>query len=599
MQLGDYRSIGNLASMFFDKAATKDEAPFLWAKKNGTFQPESWRTAASRAARLAASLRDLGIKAGDRVVIGSENRPEWVIADEAILTIGAIPVPVYTTYTVGDHRHVLTDSGAVAAIASNATLTRHLAEAAQDSDCRVLISMEHAEPRNDVRVEDWADVAGDDGDIEQARAWAAEQPRTGTCCIIYTSGTGGKPKGVMLSHGAILCNIMGAFDLLAELELEEEVFLSFLPLSHSYEHAAGLHFPVSIGAQVYYAEGIDKLATNMIEAQPTIMTAVPRLYETMRNRILRGIEKTGGMKARLFEKAVAIGTKRYHDPKSLSLVERMIDPLLERAVRDKVRARFGGRLKAFVSGGAPLNPDVGIFFLALGVRVLQGYGLTESGPVVSCNRPSRIKMHTIGPAFPDVEVKIAGDGELLVRGEMVMQGYWNLPELTAETVRDGWLHTGDIGRIDEDGFIQITDRKKDIIVNSGGDNISPQRVEGVLCLRDEILQAVVHGDRRPYLVALIVPDPEWAKAWAKQHDKPYEPATLHADPAFRAALTEAVRASDKELSVVERVRQFAIADEPFTIDNQILTPSLKIKRHVVRELYGDRLEALYKRDGKG
>ena len=595
MELSDYRAIDNLAAMFFDRAADRTDAPFLWAKKDAGYQPYSWREVAGRAARLAQALRDCGIQRGDRVVIGSENRPEWVIADMAVLTIGAIPVPVYTSFTVSDHKHVLSDSGAVAAIASTEQLTRRLAEAAQGTDCRTLISIEHAEPRNDVQILDWADLAGADGDIGWARDQVGASRRTDISAIIYTSGTGGNPKGVMLSHGAILCNIMGAYDLLADIGLDEEVFLSFLPLSHSYEHAAGLHFPISIGAQVYYAEGVDKLASNMQEARPTIMTAVPRLYETMRGRILRGVEQTDGMKARLFHKAVDIGMRRYHDPKSLGLGDRLLDPLLDRLVRKKVAERFGGRLKAFVSGGAPLNPEVGLFFHALGVRILQGYGQTESGPVVSCNRPKKVKMHTVGPAFPDVEVKIASDGEILIRGELVMQGYWNLPELTAETVKDGWLHTGDIGLLDEDGYIQITDRKKDIIVNSGGDNISPQRVEGILCLRPEILQAMVFGDKRPYLVALIVPDPEWVKGWVKDHDKPSDLASLREDPDFRAALKEAVRASESELSVIERVRQFAIADEPFTIENQQLTPSLKMKRHVLREAYGARLEGLYKR----
>lgn len=597
MEVGDFRAIGNLASMFFDQAATRGDAPFMWAKRGDVFQPSSWQSVARRTAKLAQSLRALGIQRGDRVVIGSENRPEWVIADLAILTIGAIPVPVYTTFTVGDHHHVLSDSGAKAAIASTALLTRRIAEAAQGTDCGILISIEHAEPRNDVRVIDWRTLVSDDGDVGEARNWAGENARTDTSAIIYTSGTGGNPKGVMLSHGAILCNIMGAFDLLAEIGLEDEVFLSFLPLSHSYEHAAGLHFPISIGAQIYYAEGVDKLSGNMIEASPTIMTAVPRLYESMRGRILRGVEKTGGLKAKMFNKALEIGSKRYHDPKSLGLGDRLIDPVLDRLVRNKVRDRFGGRLKAFVSGGAPLNPDVGIFFLALGVRVLQGYGQTESGPVVSCNRPGRIKMHTVGPAFPDVDVRIAEDGEILIRGELVMQGYWNIPDLTAETVRDGWLHTGDIGRLDEDGFIQITDRKKDIIVNSGGDNISPQRVEGILCKRPEIQQAMVYGDKRAYLVALVVPDPDWEKGWAQEHGKPADSASLKADPDFRSALTQAVRACDEELSPIERVRQIILADEPFTIDNQTLTPSLKMKRHVLREIYGERLAGLYRRNG--
>jgi long-chain acyl-CoA synthetase len=403
----------------------------------------------------------------------------------------------------------------------------------------------------------------------------------------------------MLSHGAILRNCTGAYHLFSDdgmLDLNQEAFLSFLPLSHSYEHTAGLHFPLTIGAEIYYAEGIDKLSANMAEVHPTIMTAVPRLYESMHQRIISGVERKGGLSEKLFKKTVALGIKRYeHGAASLSLIEKIQDRVLEKLVRAKVAERFGGRLKAFVSGGAPLNYDVGVFFLALGVRLLQGYGQTETAPVVSANPPRKIKIDTVGPAFPDVEVKIAEDGEILVRGELNMQGYWNAPELTAETLRDGWVHTGDIGVLDEDGYIKITDRKKDIIVNSGGDNVSPQRVEGILVFEPELSQAMVYGDKRPHLVAVLVPDEAFISSWAKENDRKADLSELSDSEKFHARLREAIDRANARLSPLEQVRRFIVAEEGFTTENSLMTPSLKIRRHEIRKIYGERLEALYGR----
>ena len=398
----------------------------------------------------------------------------------------------------------------------------------------------------------------------------------------------------MTSHGAILHNCLGAYHLLADIGLDDEVFLSFLPLSHSYEHTTGLHFPISVGAQIYYAESLDKLIHNLAEAQPTIMTAVPRLYEVMRSKILHGIERKGGLSAKLFHAAVALGKDAYVKSGRIPLHHKLFNALLDVLVRRKVAARFGGRLKAFVSGGGPLNLDVGLFFHALGVRILQGYGQTETGPVVSCNLPHRVRMHTVGPPFHDTEVKIADDGEILVRGELVMQGYWNNPDFTREVLQsDGWLHTGDIGVIDQDGYLQITDRKKDIIVLSGGDNVAPQRVEGLLTLQTEIAQAMVYGDRHPHLVALIVPDDTWAKQWATGNDRPHTLGSLVGDPDFRAAVSKAVDRVNKDLAALEKVRRFALVEEPFSVGNGMMTPTLKVRRHMVRETYGETLEGLY------
>ena len=318
----------------------------------------------------------------------------------------------------------------------------------------------------------------------------------------------------MLTHGSILCNCRGAYHLLKELGVGDEVFLCFLPLSHSYEHTVGQLFPISIGAQIYYAESVEKLSENMAEARPTIMTAVPRLYEAMHQRILRGIAKASPLQRRMFDMARRSGPQAMPRGIASASASAVGDLLAEVTVRRKVRRRFGGRLKAWVSGGAALNQEIGLFFLALGVPLLQGYGQTEASPVISANPPRRIKIATVGPALQGVEVKIAGDGEILVRSEAVMKGYWREEAATAAAIRDGWLHTGDIGSLDAEGYLQITDRKRDIIVLSGGDNVSPARVEGMLVLQPEINQAMVHGDRHPHIVALLVPDEEFAAAWA-------------------------------------------------------------------------------------
>lgn len=594
-----YDSWPNLATMFFEQAAKQGDKPFLWDKRNGEWQSVSWSQAAGTAAALARALKSLGIEPGDRVSIVSESRSEWPIADIAIMAARAITVPHYTTNSVSDHQHVLNDGGAKGAIVSTRDLAKNLLPAALRAPrLEFVIAIEDLEQSQDVgvTVHDWSTLLEQHaGPIDDVVADCAGIARTDTSCLIYTSGTGGAPKGVMLSHGAIICNCKGACDVLLEIGLKDDVFLSFLPLSHSYEHTAGLFFPISIGAQIYYAEGIDKLAANMVETRPTIMTAVPRLYETMHGRIIHGLKQAGGLKQKLFMKAVDIGRRRYENPESLSLWDKILDKLLDRLVRSKVRERFGGRLKALVSGGAPLNYDIGVFFQALGVRLLQGYGQTETAPVVSCNRASKVKIDTVGPPMVDVEVKIAEDGEILVRGELVMQGYWNNPDATAEVMKDGWLHTGDIGEFDEDNYLKITDRKKDIIVNSGGDNISPQRVEGFLCIQPEIEQAMVIGDKRPHLVGLIVPDREFAITWARQNGKPADLEKLIDDEAFKDVIEEAIARVNGNLSVIERVRKFNMTAEAFTVENEMMTPSLKIRRHIIKAEYGDALESLYRR----
>jgi long-chain acyl-CoA synthetase len=587
----------NLVTMFFTRAREKGAEPFLWAKKEGVWTSLSWDEAAGRVASLAGALKALGLNPGDRVMLVSENRPEWLISDLAIMAAGCVTVPTYTTNTERDHQHILDDSGSRAAIVSTAKLQKTLLPAAiMSSACEHVIGIEPLPQgqEGNVQFHDWATLAAPGGDVAACAAGADFQ-RGDLACIIYTSGTGGAPRGVMQHHGAILHNVEGCTALIAEdFGWGEEVFLSFLPASHAYEHSGGQLFPIGLGAQIYYSEGLEKLASNIEEVRPTIMVVVPRLFEVLRQRILNQVEKQGKLTNYLMARALAIGAKGYRG--KVPVWDKPMDLFLGRTLRPKIAARFGGRIKAMVSGGAPLNPEVGIFFHALGLTLLQGYGQTESGPVMSCNRPKTgIKMDTVGPPMLNTEIRIAEDGEILVRGELVMKGYWRNEAMTQRTIVDGWLHTGDIGHLDDKGRIVITDRKKDIIILDKGDNVSPQKVEGMLTLQGEIMQAMVTGDKRPYLVGLIVPDPEWSAQWCAANKRTCHFAILAKDPDFIRAISEAVDRVNKDLSVIEKVRRFILADEPFTVENEQLTPSIKIRRHVIREKYGERLDALYKK----
>ena len=578
----------NLVSMFLTRVEERGNQPFLWAKHDGSWQSVSYDEAARQVATLSESLLRLGLAPGDRVMLVCENRPEWLIADLAIMAAGCVTVPTYTTNTTRDHTHILGNSGARAVIVSSQKLANALIPAVLfSSDCQDVIGIDDIRTGQSVegaRFHHWAELIQDPADLDKVRARVSTVGRGDLACLIYTSGTGGAPRGVRQHHGAILHNVAACTDVIAnDFGWDDEVFLSFLPASHAYEHTGGQHFPIGLGAQIYYAESLEKLAANIEEVRPTLMVVVPRLFEMLRARILKTIEKSGGLSQHLLTRALSIGQKRSEG--RLPLWDRPMDAILSLTLRKKISAKFGGRIKAMVSGGAPLNPEVGLFFDALGLTMLQGYGQTESGPVISCNRPKTgIRMDTVGPPLLATEVRFAEDGELLVRGELVMHGYWNNPEETARVLKDGWLHTGDVGHFDEKGRIAITDRKKDLIINDKGDNVSPQRVEGMLTLQPEIAQAMVTGDRRPHLVGLLVPEPELV-------------AELKADPAaLKARLQKAVDRVNADLSVIEKVRRFTLADQAFTVENEMLTPSMKIRRHVIKGRYGEALDSLY---GKG
>ncbi|MEO1168654.1 MAG: long-chain fatty acid--CoA ligase [Pseudomonadota bacterium] len=587
----------NLLTMFFTRVREKGDAPFLWRHGQNGWESMSWNEVAEQVCALADALQRLGLQRGDRVMLVSENRPEWCIADLGIMAAGCITVPTYTTNTERDHTHILEDSRSRAVIVSTQQLAKTVTSAALNAThCKSIIGIEPMRigQGGDIQYHDWSSLLGAETPDIDARIEACDFEREDTACIIYTSGTGGAPRGVMQHHGAILHNCEGCVAVISEdFGWKDEAFLSFLPLSHAYEHSGGQFFPIGLGAQIYYSRGLDKLAADILETRPTIMVVVPRLFEVLRQRLLKTIEKQGKFPNYMLQKALDIGEKDYEG--SVPLKDKPMDILLDVILRPKIRKRFGGRLKALVSGGAPLSPEIGIFFHSLGLTLLQGYGQTEAAPVISCNRPKTgLKMDTVGPPLPKTEVKIAEDGEILVKGELVMHGYWRNEEETAKALRDGWLHTGDIGHIDEAGRIAITDRKKDLIVNDKGDNVAPQRVEGMLTLEPEILQAMVFGDKRPHLVGLIVPDPEWVREWAAENGVPNDEIALRESPEFHKAVSAAVDRVNKGLATVEKVRRTILADEPFTVENEQLTPKQSIRRHVLKEVYSDRLSALYR-----
>ncbi|TCZ65572.1 long-chain fatty acid--CoA ligase [Roseicella aquatilis] len=563
----------SLPGMLFALARRHPDRPMLRHWRDGAWQRLRWGEFAVQVAHVAAWLRARGVMPGDRVMLVSESRPEWNVADCALMAIGAVTVPTYVTNTVADHAHILRDSGARAAIVSTAALARRVAQAAEAVGGLDLLLCLDGAPEG-LPGHGWAEALAEPADPAMLMAEAEQIPAGRLACLIYTSGTGGTPRGVMLPHRAMLANREGVRGLIERLGVEGEPYLSFLPLSHSYEHTVGCFLLPSMGMEVVYSRGADRLAAEFQEIRPAIVTAVPRLFEVLHNRMVAQVEKEGGLKKRLFDLALAQGLRRMDGP-PLSLAGRLLDPVLDRLVRDKVRARFGGRLKALVSGGARLDPESSGFFIALGLPLIQGYGQSEAGPVISVNMPWDNHRETVGPPLAGVRAHIAGDGELLVRGELVMDGYWNNPEATAQALRPGpdgetWLHTGDVGRM-ERGRIVITDRKRDFIKTLGGDMVSPAKLEGLLMAEPEIAQAVVAGEGQPGIVALVVP----AEGMAEE-------------------VPVAIARVNAKLSTIERIRRWMPAPAAFSVENGLLTPTMKVRRRAVLEKYQGELGTLYR-----
>jgi len=572
-------NLNNLIELFsYQSDKQNKKSIFLqWLNPNNK-KTYTWEETQKNILKLSRIIKE-NIKEGDRCLLVSENRPEWFISDMAIMLSGGITVPAYTTYTEEDYKYLIEDCEPSLLIVSNNEMLKKLSNTINEKEfIKKIITLDELNNVIDnlhiIDEKKYLDfnIILKNNLLKEDKIKNDKLKRTSPACIIYTSGTGGNPKGVILSHGGILNNLVGACEIMKPLFNSRPVFLTWLPLSHSYEHCVQFA-QIAVGAKVFYAEKIEKLLENISEAKPTIMTAVPRFYQNLYNKININLKKQTGFKAKLINATLRLGKKKLLNQK-MTFSEKLLNFIVEILVRKKIKKQFGGNLKAFVSGGGALDKEIGEFLNSVGLPTLQGYGLTETSPVVSCNPIHKIKVETVGPPFRGNQVKIANDGEILVKGENVMLGYWNKKEETDKVIIDGWLHTGDIGEIDpEDGYLKITDRKKDIIVSAGGDNISPAKIENMITNEPEIDQCMVYGDKKNYLVALIVP----SKDFLKEKEK----------------IDNVIEKINKKLTLLEKIKRIQLIDENFSIENGLMTPTMKVKRKKVTEKYKNQLEKLY------
>ncbi len=572
-------NLNNLIELFANQANKQNKKDiFLEWLNPSNKKTYTWEQTEKNILKLSKVIKE-NIKEGDRCLLVSENRPEWFVSDLAIMVAGGITVPAYTTYTEDDYKYLIEDCEPSLVVVSNNEMLKKLNNSINEKDFikKVITLDEKAEVTNSLNIinkEKYLDFDSivNNNLLAEDKIENNKLKRNSPACIIYTSGTGGNPKGVILSHGGILNNLVGACEIMKPLFNSRPVFLTWLPLSHSYEHCVQFA-QIAVGAKVFYAEKIEKLLENISEAKPTIMTAVPRFYQNLYNKINMNLKKQTGFKAKLIEATLRLGRKKLLNQK-MTFSEKIINFIVDKLVRKKIKKQFGGNLKAFVSGGGALDKEIGEFLNSMGLPTLQGYGLTETSPVVSCNPIHKIKVETVGPPFKGNEVKIAEDGEILVKGENVMLGYWNKKEETEKVIINGWLHTGDIGEIDpNDGYLKITDRKKDIIVSAGGDNISPAKIENMITNEPEIDQCMVYGDKKNYLVALIVPN----KDFLNEKEK----------------INKVIEKINKKLTLLEKIKKIQLIDENFSIENGLMTPTMKVKRKKVTEKYKNQLENLY------
>ena len=562
----------NLPELFYFQAdKNENNQHLLKLDSNNQVVSMSWLETKNLTKKIHNFLANKYLGELERVLLVSENRPEWMASDIAIMSNKLICVPNYTTYTSRDFEHILNDSQPVGLIVSNKNLLQTILTASEkiEYNFKFILCFDYFENNLISNLVFLNDLTDDNNDNNREKI--KEIKRTDPACIIYTSGTQGLPKGVILSHGGILSNCEGAYELLKTIKSPDLTFLTWLPLSHSYEHAVQF-VQIILEAKVFYNKSIETLLPTVKIAQPHIMTAVPRFYNNLHAKMKINLKNQSNFKQNLFNKTIQLGTKKFKNIK-LSFSENIINLILDKLVRKKVKNNFGGRLEAFISGGGPLDSQVGEALNALGLKTLQGYGLTETSPVVSCNLLNKVKVDTVGPIFPGVEVKLAEDGEILVKGENLMLGYWNNKEATEQTIKDGWLHTGDIGEFDEDNYLKITDRKKDIIVSLGGDNIAPSKIENLLTLSPEIEQACVFGEQKNYIAALLVLNSE----------------SKSSDEDIQRYIDEV----NKDLTQPEKIKKFIFIDEPFSIENNLMTPTMKVRRHEVQKKYQNQIDQLF------
>ena len=562
--------VNNLLELFYNQYQTQDKTSVFLQPLKEVEKKYSWEDVYSNIIKLSEEISKY-IKKGDRCLLISENRPEWMISDLSIMLSGGITVPAYTTYTERDYEYIIDDCSPTVLIISDKTQYLKIKNIIPKKKfIKKIIFFDVIEEFNqELHIN--INQIFENKNFSLINFSELKIQRKDIACIIYTSGTQGNPKGVVLSHGGILNNCEGALGLLKEFVSKKPKFLTWLPLSHSYEHTVQF-VQIVVGAQVFYAESIEKLIKNMENCSPEIMTAVPRFYQNLHQKINTNFSKATGIKKFLINQTIKLGNKKLNRVQ-FSLIESLINFVCDLLVRKKIKEQFGGNLKAFISGGGALDKEVGCFLNAIGLPTLQGYGLTETSPVVSCNSINEIRVETVGKPFRGNLVKIANDGEILVKGENVMLGYWNNEEETNKVLKNGWLSTGDIGEFDGE-FLKITDRKKDIIITPGGDNISPIKIESDLNKSNYIEQSLVYGDNKPYLVCLIVLSSEYKNI--KNEEIKIE-----------------IEKINKNLSKIEKIKKFFVIKNQFTIENNMMTPTLKLKRYKIIKTYQNELEKLF------
>jgi len=562
--------INNLLELFYNQYQNQNKKNIFLQSLKESSKKYSWEDVYLNVNKLSEEI-SRHIKKGDRCLLISENRPEWMISDLSIMLSEGITVPAYTTYTERDYEYIIDDCTPTIIIVSDKTQYRKIKDIITKKEFikKVIFfeKIENIDEEFNLNIEDIFKK----NNYNSKNFLDSKIQRKDVACIIYTSGTQGNPKGVMLSHGGILNNCEGADELLKSFISKSPKFLTWLPLSHSYEHTVQF-VQIVVGARVFYAESIDKLIKNMNDCSPEIMTAVPRFYQNLYQKINVTFGKAKGFKKFLINQTIYLGKKKLNK-QQFSLIENLINFICEKLVRKKIKNQFGSNLKAFISGGGALDKEVGSFLNSIGLPTLQGYGLTETSPVVSCNSIEDIRVETVGQPFKGNLVKIADDGEILVKGENVMLGYWRNKVETDKVLKDGWLFTGDIGEF-EGNFLKITDRKKDIIITPGGDNISPIKIENDLNKSNFIEQSLVYGDNKPYLVSLLVLSSEYKNT-------------------TREKIQEEIEKINKDLTKIEKIKKFIIIKNQFTIENNMMTPTLKLKRYKIIKNYKSELEKLF------
>ena len=579
--------MNTLTQLFFENSLLYQNKTLFGFKKDGEWSHISWNEASDLVQDLSVGLHEIGVRKNDKISIIAENSYKWCVVDLAIISLGAITVPGYTTCNEDEIFYLLSHSEASVVFLNSKLLSTIENILPKLDKIKHIVCIDEVNSTKLNKTINSFDNLIDKGSKSLGKSSFKEDTLSkvkedDVVSIIYTSGTSSKPKGVMLTHKSIISNILGANELVKELEVKDHKFLSIIPLSHAYEHTAGFFLPILIGAEIFFNENRDQIVNDLLSVKPSLMTAVPRLYEVLHKKINNQLSNQSKITQKLFSKTIELGTKKF-EKHELLFIEKLQDFALDKLVRKKIQKKFGGNLKAFISGGAALNEQVGLFFQSLGINILQGYGQTECSPLISCNPINNIKINSVGPIIKGIDIKLSKQNEILVKGNSLMKGYWKDKKNTNNTIIDGWLHTGDLGSIDEDGYLYISGRINEMIVNSGGENIAPVPIENLLMSYDEVEQALVCGHNRPFLISVLIPNETLLKANRSNVNK------------MKTDFQNIINNVNKQLSQNKKIRKFILSDKLFSIENSQLTPTLKMKRRVIEAFYKDEIESLYKK----